>query len=125
MLSGNRALLERNFRVRAEGTQDGWQPHLAPVDATLAQQVHEVRLYGRGADLILYGECAGQGDVQRMLLAGVAQAATEAGNAATLAALCQWPSHVSVGRGMGAACRWGACGIGKRWGVFFCQFLHV
>lgn len=52
LLSGNRALLERNFRVRAEGTQDGWQLHLAPVDATLAQQVHEVRLYGRGADLI-------------------------------------------------------------------------
>lgn len=27
-----------------------------------------------------------------------------------------WPFHVSVGRGMGEALRWGACGIGKRWG---------
>ncbi|WP_343203248.1 LolA-related protein [Xylella fastidiosa] len=88
LLSGNRALLERNFRVRAEGTQDGWQLHLAPVDATLAQQVHEVRLYGRGADLICMESVPARGDVQRTLLAGAAQAATEAGNAATLAALC-------------------------------------
>ncbi|WP_228762734.1 hypothetical protein [Xylella fastidiosa] len=26
------------------------------------------------------------------------------------------PFHVSVGRGMGEALRWGACGIGTRWG---------
>ncbi|HHW4681078.1 MAG TPA: LolA-related protein, partial [Xylella taiwanensis] len=52
LLSGNRALLERNFRVRAAGTQALWQLHLVPLDATLAQQVREVRLYGRGADLL-------------------------------------------------------------------------
>ncbi|MCD8455418.1 fatty acyl CoA synthetase [Xylella taiwanensis] len=88
LLSGNRALLERNFRVRAEGTQDVWQLHLAPLEATLAQQVREVRLYGRGADLNCMESVPARGDVQRTLLAGAVQAVTAVDNTTTLVALC-------------------------------------
>ncbi|HHW4678326.1 MAG TPA: LolA-related protein [Xylella sp.] len=89
LLSGNRALLERNFRVRAEGTQALWQLYLVPLDATLAQQVREVRLYGHGTSLSCMERVSIRGDVQRTLLAGAVQGAAHVDNMAALAVLCR------------------------------------
>ncbi len=89
LLSGDRALLERHYRIAADGTRQHWVLTLVPKDAPLAKQVRDIVLRGRGAELRCIETRPAKGDLQRTLLAGAARAAGEATDGATLAALCR------------------------------------
>lgn len=88
LLSGDRALLERNYRIASQGTRANWNMALTPRDARLATQLKQITLYGRGAELRCIETLpAKAGDVQRTLLATAARAADGIG-AAAVEALC-------------------------------------
>lgn len=90
LLSGDRAALEKFYRIAAQGTRQQWTMTLAPKDAALAAKVRDVALYGRGAELrCIETRTIGGGDVQRTLLAGAARAAQDAASADALQALCR------------------------------------
>lgn len=89
LLSGDRALLERHYRVAADGTRQQWTLNLVPKDAQLAAKVRDIVLRGRGAELRCIETRPAQGEVQRTLLAGAARAADGVADGATLAALCR------------------------------------
>jgi hypothetical protein len=89
LLAGDRERLERHFRVAGGGARNDWTLTLVPRDAALAQRLREVVLHGRGAELrCIETRPAGDGAVQRTLLAGAATRATTTTDAAALAALC-------------------------------------
>ena len=89
LLAGDRERLERHFRVAGGGARDDWTLTLVPRDPTLAQRLREVVLHGRGAELrCIETRPAGDGAVQRTLLAGAATRAATTTDAAALAALC-------------------------------------
>jgi hypothetical protein len=95
MLSGDRATLEKFYRVSTEGTRQQWSMTLVPKDAQLAGKVRDITLHGRGAELrcietrpVADGRKKGQGDIQRTLLAGAARAAGPSTTAEELIALC-------------------------------------
>ncbi len=89
LLSGDRAELERHYRVSGEGRREAWQLQLQPLDAAVAAQLRALRLYGRGAELRCIESVPAHGEVQRTLLAGAAQDAAAVTDAAALVALCQ------------------------------------
>ena len=89
LLSGDRALLERHYRIAAEGTRQHWVLTLVPKDAQLAKQVRDIVLRGRGAELRCIETRPAKGDLQRTLLAGAARAALDVTDGAALAALCR------------------------------------
>lgn len=88
LLSGDRALLERHFRVESAGTRERWTLRLSPREKAMAARVRELVLHGRGAELRCIETRPVKGDAQRTLLAGAAQAAAGVRGAAALAALC-------------------------------------
>lgn len=88
LLSGDRALLERHFRIEASGSRERWTLRLAPREAAMAARVRELVLHGRGAELRCIETRPVKGDVQRTLLAGAAADAAGVQEAAALAALC-------------------------------------
>lgn len=88
LLSGDRALLERHFRVESAGTRQRWTLRLSPRDAAMALRVRELVLHGRGAELRCIETRPVRGDVQRTLLAGAARDASGLREATALAALC-------------------------------------
>ena len=89
LLAGDRERLERHFRVAGGGARDDWTLTLVPRDPTLAQRLREVVLHGRGAELrCIETRPAGDGAVQRTLLAGAAARRATTTDAAALAALC-------------------------------------
>ena len=88
LLAGDRALLERWYRIAAAGTRQHWTLTLVPKDTALAARVRDITLSGRGAELRCIETRPVQGDLQRTLLAGAARAATPGADSATLAALC-------------------------------------
>lgn len=89
LLSGDRALLERHYRIAADGVRQQWTLTLVPRDARLAAKVRDIVLRGRGAELRCIESRPAKGDLQRTLLAGAARAAGDAGDGAALAALCR------------------------------------
>lgn len=90
MLSGDRALLEKLYRISAAGTRQRWTLTLLPKDAQLAAKVRDVVLYGRGAELRCIETRAAKGDeVQRTLLAGAARDSGGVVSADALTALCR------------------------------------
>jgi hypothetical protein len=90
LLSGDRALLEQHFRIGSTGSRQHWILTLAPKDPAFLAKVHDITLYGRGAELrCIETTPAAQGDVQRTLLAGAAHAAEAAGASADFTALCR------------------------------------
>jgi len=90
LLAGDRALLERHYRVASAGTRQRWTLALTPRDAELAAKVQNITLHGRGAELrCIETAPAGDGDVQRTLLAGAARVAQGMDDAAALTALCR------------------------------------
>lgn len=91
LLSGDRAALEKFYRIAAQGTRQQWTMTLVPKDAALAAKVRDVALYGRGAELrCIETRAAGNGgDIQRTLLAGAARAAQDAAKPEALQALCR------------------------------------
>lgn len=88
LLSGDRALLERHFRVASAGTRERWTLRLTPRGKAMAARVRELVLNGRGAELRCIETRPVKGDVQRTLLAGAARDAAGLRDAAALAALC-------------------------------------
>ena len=89
LLSGDRALLEKNYRLGAQGTRQQWTLSLVPIDAQVQAGVRDITLYGRGAELRCIETRPLKGDLQRTLLAGAARDAAGAGTAEALAALCR------------------------------------
>lgn len=89
LLSGDGARLRRHYDIRAEGSREAWALLLTPKDAALAEKVEQVILHGRGSELrCIESIPAGDGAVQRTLLAGAAQDAAGLDSAQALAALC-------------------------------------
>jgi hypothetical protein len=97
MLSGDRAALEKHYRVETRGTRRQWTMTLLPKDAQLAAKVRDITLYGRGAELrciqtrpaLAAARSPGKaGEIQRTLLAGAAREAGKVTAAAELAVLC-------------------------------------
>ncbi|MEP6906463.1 MAG: LolA-related protein [Pseudoxanthomonas sp.] len=88
LLSGDRASLEKHYRLTTQGTQQQWTLVLAPLSAQAATGVRDITLYGRGAELRCIETRPLKGDLQRTLLAGAANAAANAKTAEALAALC-------------------------------------
>lgn len=89
LLAGDRQLLEQHYRVASDGTRGHWTLTLVPEDAGLARKVRNIVLHGRGAELRCIETQPTQGPVQRTLLAGAARDATNVGDGAALAKLCQ------------------------------------
>jgi hypothetical protein len=89
LLAGDRALLERYYRIDATGTRQQWTLTLAPKDAELAAKVRDITLHGRGAELRCIETRPVKGDLQRTLLAGAARSAAPNADGATLAQLCR------------------------------------
>jgi len=89
LLAGDRALLERYYRIGATGTRQQWTLRLAPKDAALAAKVRDITLHGRGAELRCIETRPVKGDLQRTLLAGAARSAAPDADGGTLAQLCR------------------------------------
>jgi len=89
LLSGDRALLEKHYRLNAQGTRQLWTLSLVPIDARMQASVRDITLYGRGAELRCIETRPAKGDLQRTLLASAAQAAAGASTTEALAALCR------------------------------------
>lgn len=89
LLSGDATRLRRQYEVRSEGSREHWQLHLKPRNPALAKRVEQLVLHGRGAELrCIESRPAGDGAIQRTLLAGAAQSAAKVSSAKALAALC-------------------------------------
>ncbi len=89
LLSGDRASLEKHYRLAPQGTRQQWTLSLTPKDAKLQGNVRDITLYGRGAELRCIETRPLKGDLQRTLLAGAAQAAAGITTAQALATLCR------------------------------------
>jgi len=89
LLSGDRALLEKHYRLTPQGTRQQWTLVLAPLDAEMKASVRDITLYGRGAELRCIETRPLKGDLQRTLLAGAANDAAKASSVDALAALCR------------------------------------
>lgn len=88
LLAGDRAALERYYRIATHGSRERWTLALTPKDAALAAKVESITLHGRGAELRCIETQPRKQPVQRTLLAGAARAAGPSLDAAALAALC-------------------------------------
>jgi hypothetical protein len=90
MLDGDAERLRRHYTLDADGRRHDWRLSLTPKDAKVAARIGSIVLHGRGAELrcIETVPAAGEGDVQRTLLAGAARDAVNVVDAAALAALC-------------------------------------
>jgi hypothetical protein len=90
LLGGDHASLQARYRLQAEGTRQRWQLTMTPKDAAMASKLQSIVLFGRGAELrCIQTRPVGNGEAQRTLLAGAAQEAAKATDAAALAALCE------------------------------------
>lgn len=89
LLSGDATRLRRQYEVESEGSREDWELHLQPRNPALAKRVERIVLHGRGAELrCIESLPAGDGAIQRTLLAGAAQRAAGLASARALAALC-------------------------------------
>jgi Outer membrane lipoprotein carrier protein LolA-like len=89
LLAGDRAGLERSYRIAVAGTQTRWTMTLTPKDAALAARVRDIALYGQGAELRCIETRPAKGDVQRTLLASAARAVKPESDAAAIRTLCR------------------------------------
>jgi hypothetical protein len=89
MLAGDRAGLERAYRLTPSGTSQRWTLTLAPKDAVLAARLRRIVLHGQGAELRCIETEPSKGPLQRTLLASAALAAKPQTPAAALASLCR------------------------------------
>ena len=89
LLSGDRALLEKHYRLSAQGTRQQWTLSLVPIEAQMQASVRDITLYGRGAELRCIETRPGKGELQRTLLAGAAHEAAGASTTEALAGLCR------------------------------------
>ncbi|TWT22491.1 fatty acyl CoA synthetase [Luteimonas marina] len=89
LLSGDAGALRRHYILDAQGTRERWALRLAPRDPKLAARLREILLHGRGDELRCIETTPARGEAQRTLMAAAAEAATRAGDAADIAALCR------------------------------------
>jgi hypothetical protein len=89
MLAGDRAGLERSYRLAASGSAQRWSLVLTPKDAAQAARLRRIVLYGQGAELRCIETEPSKGPLQRTLLASAALAAKPGSDAKALEALCR------------------------------------
>ena len=89
LLAGDRMLIERVYRVVAQGDRTRWTLTLAPKDKALAARVRDIVLYGQGAELRCIETRPVKGELQRTLLASAALAVRADTDANALQALCR------------------------------------
>lgn len=90
LLSGDRAALDRHYRMQASGSRARWTLVMTPKDPAVAKQLRDITLYGQGAELRCIESAPTAGaEVQRTLLAGAARDAATATTAEALRALCR------------------------------------
>lgn len=89
LLAGDRAQIERVYRVGAQGDRARWTLTLTPKDKALAARVRDIVLYGQGAELRCIETRPVKGALQRTLLASAALAVKANTDAAALQALCR------------------------------------
>lgn len=89
LLAGDRMLIERVYRVVAQGDRTRWTLTLAPKDKALAARVRDIVLYGQGAELRCIETRPVKGELQRTLLASAALAVRADTDADALQALCR------------------------------------
>ncbi len=89
LLAGDRAQIERVYRVVAQGDRTRWTLTLAPKDKALAARVSDIVLYGQGAELRCIETRPVKGALQRTLLASAALAAKADTDANALQVLCR------------------------------------
>ena len=89
LLAGDRAQIERVYRVGAQGDRTRWTLTLTPKAKALAARVRDIVLYGQGAELRCIETRPVKGDVQRTLLASAALAVKTATDAAGIQSLCR------------------------------------
>jgi hypothetical protein len=102
LLSGDRASLQKHYRLTPQGTRQQWTLVLAPLDAQMKSNVRDITLYGRGAELRCIETRPLKGDLQRTLLAGAANEATRSGSGNTSS------SKTSSNEALAELCRAGA-----------------
>lgn len=88
LLAGDKAALERDYALSAEGMRSDWTLRLVPRDARMAASIGQIALYGQGNELRCIETHPVKGEAQRTLLAGAARAADGVADAVALAALC-------------------------------------
>ncbi len=88
LLAGDHALLQRTYRVQADGSRARWTLRLVPREPRLAAALAGIELHGRGAELRCVESRPAKGEPQRTLMAGAAAAAAQEDDPAALAALC-------------------------------------
>lgn len=89
LLAGDRAGIERVYRVTAQGDRARWTLTLAPKDKALAARVRDITLFGQGAELRCIETRPVKGELQRTLLASAALAVKTGADAAAMQALCR------------------------------------
>ncbi len=89
LLAGDRARIERDYRVGVQGERARWTLTLAPKDKALAARIRDITLYGQGAELRCIETRPIKGELQRTLLASAALAVKANTDANTLQVLCR------------------------------------
>lgn len=89
LLAGDRAQVERVYRLKVQGPRERWTLTLAPKDKALAARVRDIVLHGQGAELRCIETRPVKGDLQRTLLASAALAVKPATDAKAMEALCR------------------------------------
>lgn len=89
LLAGDRAGIERVYRVTAQGDRARWTLTLAPKDKALAARVRDIVLYGQGAELRCIETRPMKGELQRTLLASAALAVKTGTDTNAMQALCR------------------------------------
>jgi hypothetical protein len=89
LLSGDRILLERHYRLAAQGTREEWTLVLTPMDAKLKGTLRDITLHGRNEELRCIETRPTKGDLQRTLLGSAAKSAAGTNMADALASLCR------------------------------------
>lgn len=89
LLAGDRARIERVYRVTAQGDRARWTLTLAPKDKALAVRVRDITLFGQGAELRCIETRPVKGELQRTLLASAALAVKADTDAKAMQVLCR------------------------------------
>ena len=91
LLGGDLATLEKAFTLHSLGSDGQWQLQLTPRAPAVAARLRQLVLHGSGGDLRCIETQPVQGQVQRTLVGGTAQAALAEGvvDGQALQALCQ------------------------------------
>ena len=89
LLAGDRAQLERIYRVSAQGDRTRWTLILSPKDKALAARVREIALYGQGVELRCIETRPQKGEAQRTLLASAASAVSAGTDPGGFERLCR------------------------------------